>query len=457
MTCGKPTHHLCANTVFMHDELSKRYCSMECVDSGEAHESLTQQLYGYGMLPSEPPSVNQEMDQAQAVPVRSFVKTKKVVKKPRKPRASTAKPDVDAVPKQKRKSPLEDLRKAYVGKILELPGVEVTGIITDTTIYKFHVTEINRKKIGDKLVPVIALTCETNPLISMDDVPLDRFKMQLDAAPFDERRILHLEVSKEREEELINNKKKKRRRIHYDLPATPTDNSSPVGEEVEVEVEDSPLPDHVYSDEEEEDMPAHAFTFLDSIGESRRGLDVDDAEPTNTNEIPELPVFGGTVEEMKWTRADFNDIPTDDPDAYAQTTRPSAQGIAACTTPLSLLLFFLPHCVWNHIARCSEMKRVAFLAALESNQDTSRRDRKYLKTPIQAKHIFAFVLVLVLNMLQPFAGGVTNHWRTDNSFIRRAGIVPSVMSRDEFRCIRRCLCFYDPRLLDANDKFTKIR
>ena len=41
-----------------------------------------------------------------------------------------------------------------------LPVEDVTGIITDTTIYKFHVTEINRKKIGDKLVPLIALTCK---------------------------------------------------------------------------------------------------------------------------------------------------------------------------------------------------------------------------------------------------------------------------------------------------------
>ena len=100
------------------------------------------------------------------------------------------------------------------------------------------------------------------------------------------------------------------------------------------------------------------------------------------------------------------------------------------------------------------MKRVALVAKMDS---TGRRDLKYMKTPIQAKRVFAFVLVLVLNMLQPFAGGLANHWRTDNSFIRRAGVVSAVMTRDEFRCIARCLCFYDPRDLDENDKLTKIR
>ena len=76
---------------------------------------------------------------------------------------------------------------------------------------------------------------------------------------------------------------------------------------------------------------------------------------------------------------------------------------------------------------------------------------------IRPQRVFAFVSVLILIMLQPYAGGIDNHWRTDNSFLRRPGIISSIMSRDEFRTIRRCLFFYDPGTLDPEDKFGKIR
>ena len=162
----------------------------------------------------------------------------------------------------------------------------------------------------------------------------------------------------------------------------------------------------MYSDDEVDGIATNFFGILDSVAESRRGLNVDDAEPASSEEIPELPGMDKNVEEIRWTRADFNDVPNDDPDAFAQTTRPSSEGIAACLTPLSLLMFFVPHGLWEHIARCSEMKRVALVANIET---TGRRDLKYMMTPVQAKRVFALLLVLVLNMLRPFAGGLANH------------------------------------------------
>ena len=63
-----------------------------------------------------------------------------------------------------------------------------------------------------------------------------------------------------------------------------------------------------------------------------------------------------------------------------------------------------------------------------------RNDQKYMRKPIVAARVFAFILVLILNMLQPFAGGMANHWRTDSTFIRRAGTVSMVMTRDDSLC-----------------------
>ncbi len=54
---------------------------------------------------------------------------------------------------------------------------------------------------------------------------------------------------------------------------------------------------------------------------------------------------------------------------------------------------------------------------------------KYMMKAIVASRVFSFVLVLILDMLQPFAGGMSNHWRTEEAFIRRPGTVSMVMSR----------------------------
>jgi hypothetical protein len=82
---------------------------------------------------------------------------------------------------------------------------------------------------------------------------------------------------------------------------------------------------------------------------------------------------------------------------------------------------------------------------------------KYLTRVITPERVLAFVAELMLNMLQPFPGGIESRWRTDSHFIHRADNVPLVMSRDEFRAIKRCIRFYRPEDLDQTDKFTKLR
>ncbi len=70
----------------------------------------------------------------------------------------------------------------------------------------------------------------------------------------------------------------------------------------------------------------------------------------------------------------------------------------------------------------------------------SRNDKKYMTMIITADRVFAFVALLILNMLQPFPDGIKSHWRTDSHFMHRADNVPLVMPRDEFRAISKCLC-----------------
>ena len=378
-----------------------------------------------------------------------FKPTKKV------PKQKSTKPTVPK-PKQKRKSPLEDLRTAYVGKVLHLTASEVTGNDTDTTLYMFHVTDVNRRKNGgDKLVPVLAMTCESHPLVSMQDVPLEMFKDRLDGASFDTRRILHLDVSEEKTQELIDIKmnKNKKRKLRLEVTqAIPI-----VDAAASTQTPPPTVEDYVYSEDEDDDVPVHAFSFLDSMAESRRGIDVDEVEATTCDVIQEPPEASSLgIDDTRWTRCTFKDVPTDDPEAFAQTSRVTAAVMEGSSSPLSLLMLMLPHSFWQHIAKCSDKKRLAFVAA-DASSGQARKDQKYMNQTIRPQRVFAFVSVLILNMLQPYAGGMGNHWRTENSFIKRAGVISSIMSRDEFRTISRCLCFYDPIALDLKDKFTKIR
>ena len=145
--------------------------------------------------------------------------------------------------------------------------------IDQSMVFKFHVTEANRRKFGgDKLIQCVSMVCETNPLLSIQDASLDKFKDRLDASQFDERRVLQLEITAEKADELIEQKRRQRRRTAFDEHVR---SEEPEEETKEALIE--PEPEHVYSDVEETDEPTQAFaamSLLDSIVESRRGLDV---------------------------------------------------------------------------------------------------------------------------------------------------------------------------------------
>jgi hypothetical protein len=275
-----------------------------------------------------------------------------------------------------------------VGKVLILKGNEIDDHLNDTCSYKFHVTEINRRKLGGtQLVPCVTMTCETNPLLSIKDAPLDNFIERLDAAPFDDRRLLHMECTADQAEELIKNKTRKRRRIDFSgtVSTVEPDNteetkcveSTGVSEQVEANST------YTYSDDEEDsDLPRQGFSILDSIAESRRGLDVQDAEPIGlASVIPEPPEANLTLEQTQWTRCDFVDV-QDDPKAFTQSTRASGEALKSSSSPISLFMFMLSHCLWEHVAECSEMKRQALLA---TNLDMRRKDMKYMTQPIRAQ------------------------------------------------------------------------
>jgi len=248
-------------------------------------------------------------------------------------------------------------------------------------------------------------------------------------------------------ETLIKEKKKKRKKVAASTPIPEVpDNTSEIPEEY-----------HEYSDEEE-DMDESIMgvnTLLDVLDSTRVGLYSNDIEPpmkvvrddtAHANKID--------LDNMQWTRCDFSDV-KDDPLALNRQTKASSEALGARQNPLSIFLLLAPHSLWEHVARCSEMKRRVLLKKMSSKE--GRKDMKYMNSPIVPQKVFSFVCVLILNMLQPYAGGMSGHWRTDVRLLRRPGLMGLIMPRDEFRCMSRCLCFYDPEQLQTNDKFTKIR
>ena len=89
-------------------------------------------------------------------------------------------------------------------------------------------------------------------------------------------------------QDLIEAKKNKRRKFLFEV----TD-ELPIGEGAVPSP--PPLPTvecYVYSDDKEDEMFMHAFTVLDSMKESRRGLDADDVDATTHDEIPDPSTEG---------------------------------------------------------------------------------------------------------------------------------------------------------------------
>jgi len=125
--------------------------------------------------------------------------------------------------------------------------------------------------------------------------------------------------------------------------------------------------------------------------ESKRGLDglEDEAVPVllalkikNTIEENEQTNFDFSA--IRWTRCDFNEV-KEDPDACTRLTTLSAEGFQAAESPLEILLFMLPHRFWEHIAECSERKRVSIIA--KESLATSRKDMKYMRRVITADRV----------------------------------------------------------------------
>ena len=195
-TCGKPTHHLCANSVHEADNIALRYCPLTCLMSSQPIFPSSQPLDMFSDMPSSlnPPS---SLDPSQVPPIGKYVKYKKPSRAKVKSSLTQRMPKADEKPK--RKSVLTDLRAAYVGKVLYLTSREITDkSVDDSMVYKFHVTEVNRRKFGGKtMIQCVSMVCETNPLLSIQDAPLEKFKFRLDSAQFDERRLLNLEITAE--------------------------------------------------------------------------------------------------------------------------------------------------------------------------------------------------------------------------------------------------------------------
>ena len=152
------------------------------------------------------------------------------------------------------------------------------------------------------------------------------------------------------------------------LPNETSDINTGTDVPVSIEQVAQPSPAHVYSDEDEdEDDACHGFTLLDSMAEGRRGFDANEVEPNATDPIMEPPEAGDkTVDDTKWTRCGFEDVPTDDPEGYTQATRASQEAMDASSSPLALFLYFLPHTFWEYVAECSENKRKSLFAKVVS-------------------------------------------------------------------------------------------
>jgi hypothetical protein len=90
---------------------------------------------------------------------------------------------------------------------------------------------------------------------------------------------------------------------------------------------------------------------------SRRGIDVEEVDATTCDVIQEPPAASSLgIDDTRWTRCTFKDVPTDDPEAFAQTSRVTAAVMEGSSSPLSLFMLMLPHSFWQHIAKCSDKK-----------------------------------------------------------------------------------------------------
>ncbi len=197
-------------------------------------------------------------------------------------------------------------------------------------------------------------------------------------APFDERRILTFDV----DDDMLETRTKKhipheeRIAVSTPIPEVP-DNTSEIPEE-----------NHEYSDEEE-DMDKRIIgvnALIDVLESTRVGLYSNDIEPSiKVVQDDTAHVSNIDLDNMQSTRCDFS-VVKDNPLAFNSQMKASSEALCARESPLSIFLLLAPHSLWEHEARCSEMKRRVLMKNISSKE--GRKDMKYMNSPIIAQKVF---------------------------------------------------------------------
>jgi len=116
----------------------------------------------------------------------------------KQPRVSKKKDKVEKPREErvrKRQSILDKLKNEYVTKVLIIDRCDIVGGGEDGEL-EYHVTGVCRKKADGVMAPFVTMTCVTNKRWSLKDVPLSKYKNQLDLAESIKHTLLP-EVSEE--------------------------------------------------------------------------------------------------------------------------------------------------------------------------------------------------------------------------------------------------------------------
>ena len=176
---------------------------------------------------------------------------------------------------------------------------------------------------------------------------------------------------------------------------------------------------------------------------------VEEVEPI---EDPGMSYVKFLNNEMGWERVSYNDVAQNDPRIPSNSSRPSRCFQDTAKSPMKAFLQLWPEYIWKHIAEYSDMKRRKLLKSMGHHNvndfdelnyigPTKQNNLKWYNSTIKTSKFLIFVALLILNMLQPHAGGIKNQWKRVESHLRNTGKFGLYMPRDEFRVISKCLCF----------------
>ena len=144
---------------------------------------------------------------------------------------------------------------------------------------------------------------------------------------------------------------------------------------------------------------------------------------------------------MEWTQSIHGNV-NDDPDGNHEQSIPSKTFLNNCNSPLAGLFQILPHSFWEHIARCTEKKRKHFQQQ-ECTTGGKRHNQRWLKTPIKVNRVVVYIGLLLLNMLHPHAGGLSEQWQHNGTLMQPPGCFGIVMCCDKFKVISSYPCMHD--------------